>query len=235
MALLTATTVLIAQTTRWRDIHTVKKKETIYSISHDYGLTVDELMQANPEMKAKDFKLKKGSTVFIPYPPTVAATPATTAPKTVATNKNDVRNRAIRLGIMLPLHNDNGDGKRMVEYYRGVLMACDSLKKEGISVEVHAWNVAENDNVKSTLNDREASRLDIIIGPLYSKHVPAMSKFAEEHGILLMIPFSINAPELYTNRNIFQVYQNPNDQNDATVRRFCEWFKDYHPIIVAMP
>ena len=227
-----ATTTLMAQSTRWRDIHTVKKKETIYSISRDYGLTTEELMNANPEMRASDYKLKKGSTVFIPYP---ASTQPSTAPVKASTadkDNNDVRTREIRLGVMLPLHNENGDGKRMTEYYRGVLMACDTLKKEGISVDVHAWNVAENDNVRTTLNDHNAARLDMIIGPLYSKHVSAMARFAEENDLLLMIPFSINAPELYTNRHIFQVYQNPDELMESTVRRFCEWFKDYHPIIV---
>ena len=82
------------------------------------------------------------------------------------------------------------------------------------------------------LEDPNAAQCDLIIGPLYSKQVPELSKFVEKHNILMVIPFSINAPDVYTNRNIFQVYQNPNSQNEATVRRFCEWFKDYHPVIV---
>ena len=45
---------------------------------------------------------------------------------------------AVRVGIMLPLHNDNGDGRRMTEYYRGVLMACDSLRADGISIDIRA-------------------------------------------------------------------------------------------------
>ncbi len=144
----------------------------------------------------------------------------------------DVRHRAIRLGVMLPLHDINGDGKRMVEYYRGILMACDSLKKLGISTDVYAWNLAEDGNVAKVLADPNAARCDLIIGPLYSKQVPELSKFVEKNNILLVIPFSINAPDLYSNRNIFQIYQNPSSLNDMTARRFCEWFKDYHPVII---
>lgn len=58
---------IFAQTTVWRDIYKVKKKDTIYGIATSYGLTVDQLMNANPEMRQADFKLKKGDTVFIPY------------------------------------------------------------------------------------------------------------------------------------------------------------------------
>jgi hypothetical protein len=62
--------------------------------------------------------------------------------------------------------------------------------------------------------------------------VPELSQFVEKHGILMLIPFSINAPDLYTNRNIFQVYQSGNALNETTARRFCDWFKDYHPVII---
>ena len=47
-----------------------------------------------------------------------------------------------------------------------------------------------------------------------------------------MIPFSIHAPELYTNRGLFQVYQSPNDQTESTARRCAQFFKGYHPVII---
>ncbi len=231
LALSVASTTLMAQSNKWRDIHTVKKKETIFSISRDYGLTIEELVKANPEMRADGYKLKKGSTVFIPFSSSNSAQISTKTDKR-PTVVDDVRTRAIRLGVMLPLHDINGDGRRMIEYYRGVLMACDSLKKEGISVDVFTWNLAEDGNVATTLADRNAAQCDLIIGPLYSKFVPAMAQFVQQHGNLLVIPFSINAPEVGTNRNIFQIYQSQEQLNESTTRRFCEWFKDYHPIII---
>jgi hypothetical protein len=59
-----------------------------------------------------------------------------------------------------------------------------------------------------------------------------MSEFSVKHQSLLVIPFSIHAPELLTNRNIFQIYQNPDDLSESTARRCAQWFKDYHPIII---
>lgn len=157
-----------------------------------------------------------------------AAKPMTTA----KANNDDVRWRAIRVGIMLPLHDINGDGRRMVEYYRGVLMACDSLKQLGISTEVYAWNLAEDTDVNTVLSDPNAAKLDIIFGPLYSKQVAEISHFAEKNRIKTVIPFSIYAPELKENPYLFQVYQNPTGLVENTARRFCEWFKDYHPVII---
>ena len=48
-----------------RDMHKVERKETVYSICRMYGITEDELIAANPEIKNK--KLKKGKFLCIPY------------------------------------------------------------------------------------------------------------------------------------------------------------------------
>jgi len=140
--------------------------------------------------------------------------------------------KTLRLGVMLPLHDDNGDGRRMVEYYRGVLMACDSLKKSGLSIDVHAWNTPEDCNVSEVLKDPAVAACDLIIGPLYSRQVRALSDFVERHDIKLLIPFSITAPPLYTNRNIYQVYQNANDFSNRSITTFLTQFQGYHPVII---
>lgn len=202
----------------------VKKKETLFGISRDHNITVKQLIEANPEMNNPDYKLKKGSVIKIPV---VATGSQTEGPSTQAAIKG-----AIHLGVMLPLHDNNGDGRRMVEYYRGVLLACETLKKEGISVDVRAWNLAEDGNVNEVLANKEAAGCDLIIGPLYSKFMGAMSDFTSKHDIMLVVPFSINAPQLYSNKRIFQIYQPLNTLVETTARRCTSWFKDYHFIIV---
>jgi hypothetical protein len=222
-----------------RGLHKVKRKETIFGISRMYDLSIDELLEANPEMKAPGYELKKGTVLKIPFAGNAnnASTPDTQSqPENAIQPSNSsnaaITDRPIRLGVMLPLHDINGDGRRMVEYYRGVLMACDSLKKLGISVDVHAWNAAEDGNIQQLLTDPAAANCDLIIGPLYSKQMDAMSDFVEKNDNLLLIPFSINAPQLTDNRHIFQVYQTPTEQNESTIAHFLYKFKDYHPVFI---
>ena len=233
----TAETAL-AQVQNYKEMHKVKRKETIFGIARENGLTVQELINANPEMNTPGYELKKGDFIKIPFPSTDPnATPASstqeismpTKPQVVET---DMRQREIRVGIMLPLHNINGDGKRMVEYYRGILMACDSLRANGISTDIRAWNVAEDTDINEVLQDPQAANRDLIIGPLYSKQVKALGDFAREHNIRVLIPFSINTPEIFTNAMLFQVYQNGNVLNDGYVSRFYERYKNYHTVII---
>ena len=221
-----------------RGLHKVKKKETIFGIAKMYDLTLDDLMKANPEMNQPGYELKKGDVLKIPFSSKIIApvvkesSPISERPKTQTVDVDDVRQREIRVGVMLPLHNINGDGKRMVEYYRGILMACDSLKKQGISVDVHAWNAAEDADLTPILQDKAASKCDIIFGPLYSKQMQQLSDFVLQHNIRLVIPFSISAPQLLTNRNIFQIWQSPTNINDATIVHYLDRFKDYHPVFI---
>ena len=239
MVLILGTSIVSAQQpANIREQHKVKKKETVFGISRAYGLTIEELINANPEMKQQGYELKKGAVLNIPYPKSVIekqeAERAAKARKVAeeAAKANDVRNREIRLGVMLPLHDINGDGRRMMEYYRGVLMACDSLKKQGVSIDVHAWNTAEDGNIYKVLEDPAAAKCDLIIGPLYSKQMDALSDFVAKHDIRLVIPFSINAPQLTTNRNIFQVYQSQNEVSEATISHYLERFKDCHTVVI---
>ena len=243
-ALCLVTEGVMAQAQRYKELHQVKRKETIFGIARSNGISVQELIAANPEMNDPKYELKKGDFIRIPYPanekkqaqPAATASQAKEAATTATANpkdaEKDMRQRAIRIGVMLPLHNDNGDGKRMVEYYRGVLMACDSLRASGISTDIRAWNVAEDTDINNVLKDAHAADRDVIIGPLYSKQVKALGDFAMAHDIRMLIPFSINSQELYNNYNIFQVFQNGNTLNEAYVFRYMQRFKGYHTVII---
>jgi hypothetical protein len=237
MVLILGTSIVSAQQPAIiREQHQVKKKETVFGISRAYGLTIEELINANPEMKMPGYELHKGDYIKIPYPSNhpVAATvnQQPQMPTKPVVVERDMRQREIRVGVMLPLHNDNGDGKRMVEYYRGVLMACDSLRVNGISTDVRAWNLAENADVQQVLNDPKAADCDLIIGPYYTKQLKSLGDFVMSRNIKLFVPFTTYSQEIYNNYNLFQAQQNQNQLNEAYVQRFYERFKDCHPVLI---
>ena len=226
----------MAQVQKYKELHKVKRKETIFGIARENGLTIDELIEANPEMKVPGYELHKGDYIKIPFPSNHPVSASVNQQPQMPTKpvviERDMRNREIRVGVMLPLHNDNGDGKRMVEYYRGVLMACDSLRVSGISTDIRAWNVAEQSDIKQILKDPKAAECDLIIGPLYTKQLKALGDFAQKNDIRVLIPFSINSNEVFDNGNLFQVFQNGNQTNNGYVFRFYQRFKDSHVVIV---
>jgi len=231
-------TTAVAQNLKWRDMYQVKKKDTIFGIAKNYGLTVDELINANPEMKVAGYELKKGDYIFIPYPantdPKAATTKAATTPQpqTVAKTTQSQTTKTIKVGVVLPLHDVDGDGKRMTEYYRGFLMGCDSLKQQGYSIDVHAWNVPADADIRPTLQDASIRNCDVIFGPLYTKQVKPLSDFCKGAGIKLVIPFSIWGDEVSRNSEIFQVYQSLDELNNASIDAFISRFGNQHPVFI---
>ena len=215
---------LSAQTNLWRDIHKVKKGETVFSIAKEYDVTIDDILAANPEMKEPGYELKKGSWVFVPF--------SKKGDKTSKEERMVIPAKTIKVGVMLPLHNVNGDGNRMVEYYRGILMACNELRREGINTEIYAWNVPEEVDIRTTLLEKEADKMDVIFGPLYTKMVQPLSGFCKTYNIKMVIPFSINGNDVTENPNIFQVYQSPGEIYGRMISAFIERFPNHHTIFI---
>lgn len=221
---------LMAQTTQWRDIYKAKSKDTLYGIARNYGITLEQLLSANPEMGVSGYELKKGTFVFIPFVKTESAT----APVYVDKNDNATTTnaKAIKVGIMLPLHDNDGDGRRMVEYYRGFLLACDSLKKQNISIDITALNVPINADLKNLLSTPKLKQCDIIYGPLYTHQVKMLGDFCLQNDIKLVIPFSINSDAVTKNKNVYQVYQTVDDINNLSIESFVQLFRNHHPVFV---
>ena len=203
-----------------RDMHRVERKETVYSICKQYGITEEELLAANPEIKNK--KLKKGKFLCIPYPKETANTTTPTQPQTNldATltdaqlfDKNKKKNEkisTIKAAVVLPFNTD-GTGTRdeqvrMVEYYEGFLMAMDSLKKQGISIDLYTYDSGKTaSSVNKILNKAEMKNMDIIFGPAHTEQVKPMAEFAQKHNSRLVIPFSSKGDDVFGNPAVYQI------------------------------
>ena len=62
--------------------HEVKKGETLYKLSHDYGVSIDDIIERNPILKTEP--LKAGQTVRIALPLSVSTAPVGDAPASPA-------------------------------------------------------------------------------------------------------------------------------------------------------
>ena len=198
---------------RCRDMHKVKRKETVFSISREYGISEAELIAANPELKGEN-KIKKGSLLCIPYPS--AQTSPSTQPKDIPTDselfrenrKETERFSTIKAAIILPFLEgvSKGEAARMVEYYEGFLMAVDSLKRTGTSIDLYTYNSGpETASLNSILGKNEMKNMDIIFGPLYQQHISPLSDFTKKNDIRLVIPFTSKDNAVFRNPSVYQI------------------------------
>ena len=198
---------------RCREMHKVKRKETVYSISRLYGITEDELLAANPELEGKT-KIKRGKMLCIPYtttaqtkqPEKLAATP--TDKELFNENRKEEKSyKTIKTAVILPfLDVSRGESSRMVEYYEGFLMAIDSLKRSGISIDLHTYNSGpEKNSLNTLLAQKELKDMDIIFGPAYHQHIAPLAEFAQKHNIRLVIPFTSKDNTVFQNPAVYQI------------------------------
>lgn len=222
-----------SQTQQWRDKYKVKKKDTLYGIAKQYNISVDALIEANPEMKEPGYSLKKGSYVLIPFATGQTASASNGAMRTtLSTVSQPYAGKTVRVGVMLPLHNVDGDGRRMTEFYRGMLMACDNLRAEGMNIDVHAWNVNIDADITQFMKQVDAAHCNIIFGPLYSKQVHALAEFCKARDIMMVIPFSISGDDVSLYKQIFQIYQSNDRLTNSSIETFLKLFGSCHPVFI---
>lgn len=203
--------------------HLVKRKENIYRISRMYGITELELVNANPELRER--KLRRGDVLCIPYSkdelkqrhtkPTkeeeespIIATP--TDEELFADSKGEAHQiEQIKAAVILPfMLNDSitSEQIKMVEFYEGLLLALDSLKRQGVSVDLHMYDSGDKwESINPILSSPEMQTMNLIIGPVYDKHIAEAAAFADTTGIKVVVPFARQVDAVFTNPYIYQI------------------------------
>lgn len=203
--------------------HVVKRKENIYRISRMYGITELELINANPELRER--KIRRGEVICIPYPKSEQHKHPTTKPVTkevapvitIPTNEELFANskeegqqiEQIKAALILPFmlgDSITNDQMKMVEFYEGLLLALDSLKKQGVSVDMHIYDSGDKEeSIIPILSRPEMRKMNLIIGPVHDKHIAEAAAFADTTGIRVVVPFARQIDEVFTNPYIYQV------------------------------
>ena len=170
------------------DMHSVVKGETWESVAAIYGVSVAELQAANPDVSSKK-KLKKRTLLIIPkrneqvakdkQEPSAINSQLVAQVPLIRTKFTDMK-----VGVLLSFSD-----QKMVEFYRGFLMAADSVRKSGVNLDIHAWDCGTTKlQIESLLP--KLSEMDVIIGPSFANQVSAVAEVCRERGIRLILPFS---------------------------------------------
>ena len=194
--------------------HTVKRRETIEKICNNYGVSVEDFLKVNPELKGSEVKRKM--VVNIPakrsakeenkQPVLIVGTPDPEPEKEVY---NRFADGTTRIAVVLPFLLDRyapEEQGRMVEFYQGFLMAVERLKREGHSFEINTFDTgAKEKSLDSLISSGALDRMDLIIGAYYPNHNKELGRFVKDKDIPLIVPFSNKKDELYNNPMAFFV------------------------------
>lgn len=190
--------------------YVVKPKETIYSLSNQFGVTQEELIALNPALKDG---VQEGMTLKVPARTiTEAKKEYKDLTKTYKTQTNK------KLALLLPFNISRLDQDTInstkarlkkdkflnmtLDFYAGALIAIDSVKKMGLNVDV---TILDSDETKSTSNINnliqkyDLKSMDALIGPFYQNNVEKTAELLSPYNVPVISPLSKDYDKRYAN------------------------------------
>ena len=224
---------------RYKTLHEVKKKETIYGISRMYGVTEEQLINANPGLKKG--KLKKGTVLNIPYTAEEDALYQSEQQRIIeeAQKPKVTMYPSIKVAVILPFAKTeekvSAESQKMINLYQGFLLAVDSLKQRGYNVEIFAYDeVSPATPVGTILQKPEMKDMQLIVGPIRQWNVKSVADFAHQNGIAHVVPLSNELSLVNEHPTTFQVNAPNSLMYNQVFNRFTLIHKDHNIIFLNM-
>ncbi|PVX44876.1 amino acid/amide ABC transporter substrate-binding protein (HAAT family) [Flavobacterium sp. 103] len=194
--------------------YTVKPKETFYSLSKVFGLTQQQLIELNPALSAG---VQEGMVLKVPSKSNQIAVNSAKQ-KVVLTKKNSQDKKTLVLLFPFNIAKNGGDTitstvnrlnndkflNMTLDFYSGALMAIDSAKQVGISMDVKIFDSNETkttSNVSSVFSDNNLTNADAVVGPFYQSNVERTASLLTQNNVPVISPLSKDAgnpmPNLY--------------------------------------
>ncbi|MBE0642154.1 MAG: LysM peptidoglycan-binding domain-containing protein, partial [Bacteroidales bacterium] len=134
-----------------------------------------------------------------------------------------------RAALLLPFYASGGDtitteqGRarnpseypsfRFIQFYEGLMLALDTLEKQGLRLDLKVLDVTEDTVGLGYLLEKEGLRdMDVILGPLYSGSFQVVSRFAQKHGVPLVNPFTNRDEVVLGKPHVFKAYPSEDDR-----------------------
>ncbi|MDR2823871.1 MAG: LysM peptidoglycan-binding domain-containing protein, partial [Prevotellaceae bacterium] len=195
--------------------HNILPQETLYSISKKYGVFVEDIINANPDMESV---LRIGETIRIPVKTDYA-------PPSFETLHVEREMETIRIAFLLPFSTENADANndRFLEFYAGALIAIDEAKRNGTSFEIYTYDTERSaETLNNVLDLPELKKVDMIVGPAYTNQVGAVADFAKRNKIYTIVPFTSRVQGIAANPYLIQFNPATETEIDFVSSRFAE-------------
>jgi LysM repeat protein len=210
-------------------IHKVEKGETIYSITKRYNVTEDQLAKFNDLSEG----LKKGQKLTIPLQRLKVVEVASVEQAISSQNHSQLQpiTGAVNIAVFAPFMFDDyhrekakcltsdceiyPPTERAINYYHGVEMAIDSLKKLGVSTNVYVYDSKRDSvTVARILTKKEFETMHIIFAPFFENELTAVLHFAKTHAVMVVNVVPQSNAVLANNTNTSKVLPSLETQVD---------------------
>lgn len=143
----------------------------------------------------------------------------------------------IRIGVMLPfmLADEHPDKQAQLytEFYKGFLVAVDSLRNDTRPLQIKVYDTAANmDSLNYILSKPEVASLDVIVAPDDDGHLARIAEFGNENGIYVLNIFAVKSSLYHTNPYVLQANIPHSSMYEYAVDRMLEQYEDFVPVLI---
>lgn len=190
----------------------VKPKETLYSLSRQFGLSQNGLVELNPELENG---LREGMVLKVPSDVEQAGVlPKNFKDLTKSISKKDRK----ELALLLPFNVSKVTGdttgtvqsrlkkdnflNMTLDFYSGALIAIDSAKTLGLNIDVKIFDSQETKNstsISSAFAQSNLLKADVVVGPFYQTNAEKTADLLGKSNTPVISPLSKDASAVYSN------------------------------------
>ena len=196
----------------------VEKGESFESISQEYGVTSEQLREANPDVE----KLKPGSFVTIPVTngsPSDTLVELRQAYRKIADNTAE---NGVNITILLPFEAKAESKSKQAlfyrDFYRGALLALNEHTSMKVNLSVYDVSAA---TLPSILKKSDVAKSHAIFAPSEDELLKQIVEYGQRNGINVVDAFSINNDMCYDNDRVF-IANTPSSYMYSSVRNYIE-------------
>lgn len=196
----------------------IKPKETLYSLSKEYNVSVDDLIRANPIILERggvvvgmELVIPSDKVLEVVQPNEVeASTPSISFSDSASVGYTDLtatlnKSKSGELALILPFNisrlGDDMDAKvksdpflnMTLDFYSGALLAVEKANKLGLNLTVNVYDSDESKASSSVVNlfkTKDFSKTDVIIGPFFQQNVDQAVKALPNSNTIIVSPLS---------------------------------------------
>jgi LysM repeat protein len=120
-----------------------------------------------------------------------------------------------------------------LEMYQGILLAADTLRTMGLNITLHTYDI-KSDTIEITrlIKSGKLSKMDLIIGPVYSKNLSIVSQYTKDLGIPVVSPVPLmNNTALINNPTLFMASSSLEIAQKALAKKISEYY-DHNIVFV---
>lgn len=114
-----------------------------------------------------------------------------------------------------------------VEMYNGILLAADTLRALGLTVNISTYDIKDDTAaVYKLINSGKLAEMDLIIGPVYSHNLSIVANYCKDLGIPVVSPVTLmNNSVLSGNPTLFMANSSLEVAQMALAKRISENYK----------